>query len=78
MSPEKAQSDLEALASDQRGESPSKNGASSQTNGKLRPLWEGPIHFVMRSAEATMVLPPEQPVPTVDELVVRKDSEASK
>ncbi len=42
------------------------NGASRSQNGHpdggLPHLWEGPVHFVMRSFEATMTLPAEEPV----------------
>ncbi len=38
------------------------NGNGGATRKGPDPMWEGPIHFVMRSAEATMPLRAEQPV----------------
>jgi len=38
------------------------SNGSHNGNGKLPPLWEGRVHFVMRSFETTMTLPAEEPV----------------
>jgi hypothetical protein len=32
----------------------------------LKPLREGPIHFVLRTAEATLVLPPSREIDPVE------------
>lgn len=48
---------------------------SHNGNGKLPPLWEGQIHFVMRSFETTMALPAEEPV-DVAATVLRKRPKA--
>lgn len=38
------------------------NGANGTGRKTLDPMWKGPIHFVMRSAEATMPMRAEQHV----------------
>ena len=49
--------------------------ANGNGNGKLPSLSEGNIDFVMRSFEATMALPAEEPVDVAD-TVVREANEA--
>jgi hypothetical protein len=49
------------------------NGArnGSEAHRTLKPLWEGPVHFVLRSAEATLALPVKHDVNVVDVVLQR-------
>jgi len=77
MTPEKSQSHSEILPAEQDAQANGNgNVASAAKNGELRPMWEGPVHFRLTSAEATLVLPAETPV-EIDEIVVSKDSQRS-
>ena len=49
------------------------NGTNGTARKTLEPMWKGPIHFVMRSAEATMPMRAEQHV-EVEKIELSKSS----
>jgi hypothetical protein len=51
------------------------NGQAPKSARGLAPMWQGPVHFVLASAEATMVLPAETPV-DVDQVVIQQDPQS--